>query len=442
MGGAGLIGLEAARAVAAEPTVGELDQKIKILERKLEIADEAALAKAKDPVSVKAGREGFSLNSADKAFQLKLRGLVQFDGRFFLEDEDKKASDTFVLRRIRPTLEGKVFNDFGFRITPDFGGGQTVLFDAYGEYTPIPEFGVRVGKFKPPVGLERLQSANDIAFTERGLPTLLVPSRDLGVQVSGDFGSGTVHYAAGIFNGTVNGGNGDADTNDCKDLEGRLFLHPFRPAEIDALANLGIGVAATTGDHEGSPAAPGLPSYRSIGQQTAFSYRSSTNVNGTSYADGQNVRIAPQAYWYVGPVGFLGEYVQSRQDVSNGKNAAEVETTAWQLAGSWVLTGENASYKGVTPLVNYDPSAGHFGAFEVVGRIQNLSVDDGVFNAKLADPKKSVSEVAGWGVGLNWYLNRNVKVSLDYENYAFEDGAATGDRPDEKIVFSRVQFAF
>lgn len=437
--GAGLTGFAA--ATAAEPSLSELDQKVKLLERKLEIADEAAAAKAKESVAVKAGKEGFSLTSADKAFQLKLRGLVQFDGRFFLDDTDKKAADTFALRRVRPTLEGKFYNDFGFRITPDFAGGQTTLFDAYGEYTPIPEFGIRVGKFKPPVGLERLQSANDIAFTERGFPTLLVPSRDLGVQLSGDFGSGTVQYAVGVFNGTVNGGNGDNDTNDGKDFEGRLFLHPFRLADVEALANLGIGIAGSSGDHEGSTTASGLPSYRTIGQQSTFSYKNSTNANGIAYADGQNVRIAPQAYWYVGPFGLLGEYVQSQQEVSNGKDSGEVEATAWQVQGSWVLTGENASYKGVTPLFNYEPSAGHYGALELVGRLQSLEIGDDAF-PKFADAKKSISEAKGWGTGVNWYLNRNVKVSLDYEQYSFEGGSAKGDRPDEKVVFSRVQYAF
>ena len=38
------------------------------------------------------------------------------------------------------------------------------------------------GKFKVPVGLERLESATDIRFIERGFPTSLVPNRDLGVH--------------------------------------------------------------------------------------------------------------------------------------------------------------------------------------------------------------------------------------------------------------------
>ena len=44
----------------------------------------------------------------------------------------------------------------------------------------------RFGKFKPPVGLERLVSDSDMLFVERALPTDLVPNRDVGVQVYGE----------------------------------------------------------------------------------------------------------------------------------------------------------------------------------------------------------------------------------------------------------------
>jgi phosphate-selective porin OprO/OprP len=45
-------------------------------------------------------------------------------------------------------------------------------------------------------------------------------------------------------------------------------------------------------------------------------------------------------------------------------------------------------------------------------------------------------------VGLNWYLNRNLRLTFDYETTKFEGGAATGDREDEEIFFSRFQIAF
>ena len=53
-----------------------------------------------------------------------------------------------------------------------------MLYEAYMQLNYFSRANLRVGKFKPPVGLERLQSDDDTSFIERGLPTLLVPSRD------------------------------------------------------------------------------------------------------------------------------------------------------------------------------------------------------------------------------------------------------------------------
>ncbi|HYU33428.1 MAG TPA: porin, partial [Thermoanaerobaculia bacterium] len=210
-----------------EEKVEELDQKIRILERKDEIDKEAAAEKAKTATSATSGRDGFSLKSADGAYQLKIRGYVQLDGRFFQGDDERPATDTFILRRVRPIFEGTVFKIFDFRVMPDFGAGTTVLQDAYLDARFSPKLKVRTGKFKPPVGLERLQSGQDLLFVERALPTNLVPNRDLGIQLFGDLAGGNVSWAAGVFNGVPDGGNGDLDTNDGKDYAARLFFQPF-----------------------------------------------------------------------------------------------------------------------------------------------------------------------------------------------------------------------
>jgi phosphate-selective porin OprO/OprP len=43
---------------------------------------------------------------------------------------------------------------------------------------------------------------------------------------------------------------------------------------------------------------------------------------------------------------------------------------------------------------------------------------------------------------VNWYLTRNVKFMLDGVRTRFGGGAATGDREDERVLFSRVQISF
>ena len=77
-------------------------------------------------------------------------------------------------------------------------------------------------------------------FIERAFPTLLVPSRDLGVMLQGELASGFFTYQVGGFNGVRDGGSQDVDTDDGKDVVGRIFLHPFRPLGNAWLDGLGL----------------------------------------------------------------------------------------------------------------------------------------------------------------------------------------------------------
>lgn len=433
---------EAEAPKSVEERLDEIDQKLRVLDRRGEIKDEAEAEKAKTATTPTSGKDGFSFKSADGAYVLKLRGYVQFDGRYFSDDRSRPNVDTFLLRRARPIFEGTVFDRFDFRIMPDFGQGTSVLFDAYLEARFTPYFKVRAGKFKPPVGLERLQGATDTFFVERALPTNLVPNRDLGVQVSGDLAAGRATYAVGVFNGVVDGANGgDLDSNSGKDVSARLFFTPFVKSENVELRGLGFGVSASQGSQIGTLTATSLPSYRTDGQQTFFSYRSDGTAAGTVISNGDRKRVSPQLYWYGSRFGLLSEYTVSSQEVRRGAIAADLDNKAWQVAGSWVLAGGSPSYRGVAPKKTFDPKAKTWGAFELVGRYSELDVDDDAFPL-FANPASSASSAKALSVGLNWYLNRSVRFMLDFAQTRFEGGAASGDRPDEKVLFSRFQVNF
>jgi phosphate-selective porin OprO/OprP len=89
--------------------IEELDQKLRILGRKQEIAAEDAAAKQKAAPVLTASDKGFGLKSADGQFEYKLRGLVHLDYRSFGGDAFPNATDGFLARRIRPTFEGTLF---------------------------------------------------------------------------------------------------------------------------------------------------------------------------------------------------------------------------------------------------------------------------------------------------------------------------------------------
>jgi phosphate-selective porin OprO/OprP len=438
--GSAPVGVSADSPPSLAARVDELDQEIRILKRLRELAADSAAAAAKDKVSPTAGaKDGFSLKSADGRYTLRFRGYFQSDGRFFPGTSAVPTVDNLLLRRARPIIEATVGRYFEFRLMPDFGGTSPTIFDAYWEGKFAPQFTMRAGKFKPPVGLERLQSATDIVFAERGLPTNLVPSRDIGLQVGGDISQGLLVYQIGVFNGVPDLANGGDDLSDAKDFAARVFLQPFKRG---SLSGLGLGIAGSTGLERGTPAAPGLPGYRTPGQQTFFRYNSSATTPATNvFANGRRSRLSPQAYFYIGPFGVLGEYVLSRAEVTRAATTAELDHKAWQAAGSFFLTGEKAGFRSPAPKKSFDLKERGWGAVELVGRYGEISLDEASFPI-YATPTASARKARAWGAGVNWHFTRAVKVAVNYERTTFTGGAATGDREPENAVVMRFQTSF
>lgn len=381
---------------------------------------------------VSAGSDGFSLQNEAGDFRLQFRGYAQFDGRFFSGDEGALAIDTFTLRRVRPVLQGTLGRYFEFNVMPDFGGGTTVLQDAWLDFKPSPKLRVKVGKYKAPVGLERLQSATALSFVERAFPTLVVPNRDVGIQIHGEFAGGVLAYAAGVFDGAPDGGSVDTDLNDGKDLAGRIFLSLFKKGS-SVLKDLGFGIAGTTGKQSGP-----LPAYRSGGQISVI-----TILTGIT-ADGTRTRYSPQLSFYTGRFGLLAEYAHSDSQVKKPDGSRySLKASAWQTTATIALTGEKAAYAGARPKKPFDPAKGQWGALELAARVHGLELDRASVDADLIDPAKSVREISAWAVGLNWSLTRNVKQVVDFEHVSFEGGAAGGaSREAENILFIRTQLSF
>ena len=424
----------------------ELDQKIRVLQRLQEIDREAAAAKSRESASVSAGKEGFFIRSGDNAYSIRLGGNIQFDSRWYLDKEAPVGgtTDQFTMRKVRPVLEGVLYDKIAFRMMPDFGQGQTVLQDAYIEYRHNKAVNIRAGKYKPPIGLERLQADAETEFVERSLPTNLVPNRDIGIQLAGSVFTDTLSYQIGVFNGNVDNSTADGDFNDEKDYLGRVFAEPFRNGE-SFLKGLGVGIAYGYGVQDGLPtpaASSNLPTYRTVGQQTFFSY-----LDG-AFASGPRRRIAPQAYYYNGPFGLLAEYVSTEQDVTRSTNVRRnVEGEAWHVSAYWVLTGEDASFRNPTPRRPYAIGGPGWGAVELVTRYAEQSIEDDAFEGtattRLANPSASARKAKNPGIGVNWYLSRNFKIQLNYDVTSFEGGAPNGgDRKDEKAIFTRFQANF
>lgn len=424
IGGALLATSFGAFAQTASPE--ELDQRIRILERKLELQSEEAAAKAKDAASVSIGEKGLSVKKGDSEF--KFNALIQLDGRWFIDDDNNavRNAETFTFRRIRPTFQGSVGKLIGYRLTPEFAGGNASIVDAYLDLNFSPAATIRAGKVKGPVGLERLQGGGAIAFIERGLPTELAPNREIGVQLQGAVLDKTLSYVIGVYNGTRDGEDGGAtDNNGRKEVAARVFYEPVQ--------GLGFGVGASHGSKKGVTEAP--RNYATVDRRTGISYAA-----GTSY-DGDATRISPQGYFYTGGFGLLAEYIVSKQELTNAGVTDKISNDAWQLVAGYVLTGEDASFRGVTKVASpFKLGEPGWGAFEVVARVGELNVDEdgvaaGFFSAT------GVETIKNAGVGLNWYLNNNLKLAVNYNQTSFSNFSGP-DREDDKSIFTRLQLQF
>ena len=429
---------------ALRALIQELDQKIKILERKQENNDATAATAATTTARVTLNDRGLTVASPDAANSIRVRGLVQLDHRaFFSDGPNGLVNNAFILRRARLISEGVFAKNYNFQLVTEFGGSAPAILDANIGVILTPKVQIKAGRLKSPVGLELLQSDSWTFFNERSLVTNLVPNRDLGVLATGDVLDGRLNYTAGVFGGLSDAAStNNADFDNEKSFAGRLYATPFRNEGGSSLQGLSFGVSSSVGREK--TASGRTAGYRTDGQQTFFSYAA------TTVADGRNWRVSPQGEYRVGSFGLLGEYVVSAVNVRAGATGpkTELRNKAWQLGAGYVLTGENSAYAGVVPKTNFDLAAGTWGAFEVVGRYATLNVDDAAFPT-FASVSTNADTAKSIGVGLNWYLSKAVRATFDYYQTKFDFNAAAPAvsstpwlRQNEKSLITRLHLSF
>jgi phosphate-selective porin OprO/OprP len=399
---------------------------------------ELVAATEKPAVKKEEKKPGFLITPAE-GFTLRIRANLQADARSFFGDEDRRATDNFLLRRVRPSLEGRLWGFVGFRIMPDFGNGRVELFDAYGDLEFHSALKLRVGKQKENFGIERLQSQTDLVFAERSQANGLGPNRDIGAQIFGDVFNKALHYSIGVWNGVADGASGDLDGEDRKDYVGRVFVKPFRLTEIKFLHEVGFGIAGSHGIRRGRASAPGLPSYRTPGQQAAFTYDGDGTAPNTTFANGAIDRYSPQATIYLGPFGLMAEYTHTRQHVNKAGDQGALTFDAYAFTGSFIVTGENARYDQLVPEKPFDWSKGQFGALELAFRLDYASFSRAALG-RFASAARNYSDVDAYWFGANWFLNENVKIVASFVLSKLDGNTTLPD--SEKVGTLRFQFSY
>lgn len=362
-----------------------------------------------------------TLRSADGDFELSFSGEGQLDFRAY-ERGSVAPPNTFLVRRLRLAVSGRMLARYEYKIQADFAErGTGLLRDGWLRVRVHPGLYVQAGHFKEPFSQEELRSAMHIDFVERAMATRIAPSRSPGVQLAGEVARGRIAYQLGAFNG-----KGSLAPNTTRTPEGvlRVRLSPWRGPEGQGVS---FGGAFALGRQRGGMSLIGQTESQSA---TFFSARS---VNG------QVLRANGELTYLAGPFALRAEYNQMAQDRyqlgPNRTTLPAVVAKGYTAQATYLLTGEKKPENGpVIPHRSF-PLAGAggrgWGAWEAKLRYSVLRLSDGMESAR--------AETITCGV--NWYLTPFVKYMFDLAVERFP--TSPFGRPERSIsVLTRLQFAF
>lgn len=385
---------------------------------------EAEEAEEAEPATkVRFGTKGLEVESGDD-FSLALGGRLHVDGAWYNES-DVDLGDGAEVRRLRAEIGGTIWRDFEFKAAVDFAGEEVSLKSTYVTYLGLDPVELTVGRFKEPFGLEELGSSNDMLLMERAALEVFTPGRHVGVGVDahGD------HWTASLGGFA---GDDDFGTDDDEDSgwasTGRVTVAPL----ADAGRVLHFGAAG---------------SYRGYDSDAVFQLdiRPESHVTDVSFVDTGDIadlrsitRFGGEAAALLGPVTLQSEYM--RTWLARRMGEPDLAFQGWYVLAGWLLTGESHEYRAsrglvgdVVPRNNFALGSG-FGAWEVALRYSVVDLSDD-------DVRGGVQDILG--VGLNWYLNPNLRMMANYLRVlevTDSDEGFDGETPDIFQIRAQLDF--
>jgi phosphate-selective porin OprO/OprP len=451
--------VEAMRAAIAEQRA-RLEAQAKLLDaqqaqlealtRQLEPPTMAAETKkiaAPEPPKLTFANSRPTITAGDGRSSMSVRANVQLDSALYGEDSEgplatdyrrgsvgaaanrenngaRDFSDGFYFRRARFGVEGTISRDFNYRLLLELGGsgteGPTRINDAWIAYTGLAPFTFQIGAFSPPANMDDGTSPEDLPFLERASASEL--SRSL-AGADGRIGVGTK------ANGDRWMSSFTLTTRTVNDAE--VFDTQFGAvARAGGLVATGAGYnvhVGASGSYVFSPADLGssaAPPRHAI----RFRDRPEIRVDGTRLIDTGAIDAAhASAFGLEFGANWKSFYLQGEHfwfDIERrgSSTQADPDFTGYYLQGSWIFTGENRRYNPVTgSFQNPRPKQvfardGGFGAWELAARFSNMNLN---FQEGLDGTAAGANSVRGGDqnvttLGVNWYLNPNFKVMLNY----------------------------
>ncbi|WP_397568646.1 OprO/OprP family phosphate-selective porin [Schlesneria sp. T3-172] len=370
--------------------------------------------------------EGFGLKSFDDQFQLRIRTLTQIDGKVFTPGDQEPARSGIYIPRFRIYFEGQLTDLFEYELSLQRSvEGTFDVLDANVNFVQSEAFQVRVGRALVPYSYAWYDHLEQYYITpERGLFALNYGlARQAGVFAHGKVLEKQLGYAVGATFGQL---SGLADTNTTRDGVGYLNVKPFLHSDrFSWLRFLNVGGSLAIGQqaYESAP----LPLRTSIQTSENDEAAQAASAILLEYeegvvAKGERVQGALHAALYSGPVSIEAECYAARFGMAahSGGPVVGVPIFGYDVTLASFLTGERIEKREtVAPLRPITRSGTGHGAVEVFGRYSNLKLGQQVFSADLANPNDWTNNAGITDIGFNWYLNRYVRMTFDWQHSMF-----------------------
>lgn len=375
-------------------------------------------------------------DEAADGFYVKFGGRAHLDAVYFNGGQNRLPSGTF-MRRARISWKVGFGKDWIGEGDVDFAESAVNIKDMWLGYQGFKDTLIQVGQFKEPFGLDTLTSSNNTWFTERSYSDVWTPDRHIGVAVS-KWGE-RFHVKASFFGQAI---DDTSDIQEAADLNtdstglvksykvvdghgyGAAARFVFLPVRVSDTKLVHLGLAAV--DRKPNAAAPGVYAVDFSGrpEQNKVSRAKFVGAAVTNVKDWMQTGVEFAGLW--GPLSWQGEYQQTkvnRRDTQMLKwsGTALVATSASEQAASTVNHTFSTYYGQVSWILwgqrTYEIGDGFFkavkpsktGALEFAVRFSKMVQDD----LTTLDPVKG-GIVKNMTVGVNYYVNRNIRFMLDY----------------------------
>ncbi len=361
---------------------------------------------------------GLEVSTVDGDYGIKIGGRIQLDYNTFdgviNEVVDETGSDLF-FRRGRLEITGKA-KDWSYTVSYNLidEGSVDQLHASYNGWGELAEF--TMGQQKESFGLDDTGSSKWITAMERPMPAdAFDTGNNIGVRLHGS--TDLLGYSIGAFK------EGTDDENALElGLTGRFVVRPIY--SDNAIVHLGVGYTKRDGEFDAIDSRLGV---RGDVNTVEAGY---DGIAGDEF-EAFNVEVAG----IFGPVHVMSEYFEG--EISGAPGVPEIEASGYYVTAGWVITGEQRSYKTDEGVFDKIKPSNAGGAWELFARYDFLDVSDTALNPLVAIAAGDASSITA---GLNWYVNDDVKLALNYVHVETDDVIADDDSGDALAL--RMQYVF